>query len=135
MTLYCRGRAFESHHLKYLSAAIQTLGDVFTHLATHLVIVGTHKCRELLAVGLPFKNDDGNTAVVGAVYGGGDGSDLIGGNDKQVDATGHETVNLLYLPLVAVIGSSKAQLNIVMEIISHAQFCILLLAPDVIRTL
>ena len=135
VALYGGRRAFEPHHLQHLAAAAETLGDVFSHLPPHLVIVGAHEGRELAAIGLALEHDDGDAAVVGAVYGGVDGVHLIGGHDQQVDAAGHEAVDLLYLPLVAVAGGGKAQLHVVVEIVAHAQLAVLLLAPGVLRAL
>ena len=114
-----------------MSLAVKLCGNVFAHDAPHLVVVGAHEGRIFPGVGLAFKDDDGNAAVVGAVDGGCNGLHLVGCHNQQVDAGGEQTVNLLYLPLVAVVGRRKAQFDILVGVGRHAHFGILLLAPDV----
>ena len=114
---------------------LQPVSHKEAHLPPHLIVVGTDKGRELLRVGLTLEYDDRYAAVVGAVDGRRDGLHLVGSHNQQVDAGMQQTVYLLYLPLVAVVGSGKAQLHPILEIRTHAQFRILLLTPDVGRTL
>ena len=108
---------------------------MFAHHTPHLVVVGTYKCGVLFRVSLALEDDDGHTGIVGTVDGRRDGLHLVGSHDEQVDARGHQTVNLLHLPLVAVVGRSKAQVDIAVQIGTHTQFGILLLAPDVLGAL
>ena len=79
-------RAFQSHNLHHLALAVEPCGNVFSHQAPHLVVVGSHEGGVFLRVGLALEHDDGDAQVVGTVDGGGDGSHLIGRHDEQVDA-------------------------------------------------
>ena len=130
-----RRRTFESHHFDYLTVSLQTCRNVLSHLASHLVVVGTHKSGIFLRVGFALKDDDWYAAIVGAVNGGRDGCHLVGGYDKQLDAAVQKAVNLFYLSLVTVISCCKAQFYALIEEGAHAQFGILLVAPDVFGTL
>ena len=114
---------------------MKSCDDVFAHHPPHLVVVGTDEGRELLAAGLTLEHDDGDALVISSVDGGRDGLHLIRGHNEQVNAAIDQTVNLLHLPLVTIVGGSKLQLYAVMEICTHAQLSILLVAPDVLRTL
>ena len=60
---------------------------------------------------------------------------LIRGHNEQVDTAIDQAVNLLHLPFVAIVGRSKLQFHIIMEISTHTQFSILFVAPDVSRAL
>ena len=99
---------------------MQLRGDVFAHNASHLVVVGTDKGRVFLRIGFPLKHDDRDTLVVGTVDGWGNGLHLIRSHDEQVDARCHQTINLLHLPFVTIVGSSKPQLHITLQVCSHA---------------
>ena len=101
----------------------------------HLVVVGTDQGSVFSGTGLALKDDDGDALVVGAVNSGRNGLHLIGGHNKQVDAALYQRVNLLHLALVAVVGCGEFQFHIALEIGAHAQFGILLFAPDVGRAL
>ena len=105
--------------------------DIFAHHASHLVVVGTDEGGVFLRTGLALKDNDRDALVVGTVDGWRDGGHLVGGNNEQVNARCHKTVNLLDLSLVTIVSYGKSQLHIALQISTHAQFGILLLAPDV----
>ena len=115
--------------------AVQSSGNVFTHQSSHLVVVGTHKGRVFLRAGLALEHDDGYALVVGTIDGRRDGGHLVRSYNEQVNARSHQTVDLLHLSLIAVVGRRKAQFHVLVEISVHAQLCILFLAPDVVGAL
>ena len=114
---------------------LQPTYHILTHLAAHFIVVGTDKGGKLLRVCLTLKYDDGYAAVEGTVDGGRDGLHLVGCHNQQVDACMQQTVYLLYLTLITIVGSGKAQLHAILEVGAHAQLGVLLLTPDVGRTL
>ena len=131
MTLDGWRRTLQSHDFHDASLAMQLASDVFAHDASHLVVVGTDEGSKLLRAGLTLKDDNGDSFVISPINGWRDGLHLVGGNDEQVDATGHQRVNLFYLAFIAIIGSSKTQLHVVLTIGCHTQLGILFLAPDI----
>ena len=135
MTLDGWRRTLQALNHHDAATMIQPTGHVFAHLPAHLVVVGTDEGGIFPGIGLALEHDDGDAAVVGPVDGRRNGLHLIRGHDEQVDARLDQTVNLLHLTLVAVVGSGKAQLHALLEIRSQAQLGILLLAPDVFRAL
>ena len=82
---------------------MQSTGDVFTHCVAHLIVVGTDEGSKLLRAGLTLKDDNGDSFVISPINGWRDGLHLVGGNDEQVDATGHQRVNLFYLAFIAIL--------------------------------
>ena len=128
-------RAFQTHDLHHVALSFQTGGNVFAHHTPHLVIIGTDKGRVFLGIGFPFENNDRDALIVGSVDGGRNGGHLVGGNNQQVDACINQTVNLLYLSFIAVVGCCKAQFHILVEVGTHPEFGILFLAPDIFRAL
>ena len=105
------------------------------HHVSHLIVVGTHKGGVFPRVSLTLEHDDGDALVEGTVDSRGNGCHLVRSHYQQIDATGHQRVNLLYLALIAIVGSSKAKLHTVLKVGTHAKLGILLLTPDVCRTL
>lgn len=135
MTLDGRRRTFQTLDHHDASMVLQPTCHILTHLAAHFIVVGTDKGGKLLRVCLTLKYDDGYAAVEGTVDGGRDGLHLVGCHNQQVDACMQQTVYLLYLTLITIVGSGKAQLHAILEVGAHAQLGVLLLTPDVGRTL
>ena len=132
VTFYGRRGSFQSQDLHHLSFAVQSRYDIFSHLMSHLVVVGTDEGRVFLRVGLSFKDDDRDALVVGPVDGWIDRGELVGGDDEQVDADVHQTVYLLYLTFGVVKGRGKAQLYALMEIGFHLHLRVLPVTPDIL---
>ena len=132
MALYGWRRPLQPHHLQHASVALHLCGDILSHLVSHLLIVGANDGRKLLRIGLSVEHHHWDAFVIGTVYGRGHDSGLIGGYYQQVDAGSHQRVDLFYLPFVTVVGTGKAELYILINIVAHAQLCIQLVAPDVL---
>ena len=99
-----RRRTFQPHHLNHMALPLQLHGNVFAHGAPHLVVVGTNVGGVFLRTGFAFEHNHGNTLVEGAVDGRTDGGQLVGSHNKQVYARLNQTVYLVNLHLVAVVG-------------------------------
>ena len=124
--------SFQTENFHDLSLTAHSHGDIFSHLASHLIVVGTDESGKFLRVGLAFEDDDWHAAVVGAVDGRRDAAQLVRSYDEQVYATGYQAVDLLALQLAVVVSGGKGERDVLMEIGFHAHFCILPVAPDVL---
>ena len=109
-------RALEAHHLDNSATFIQSSGDILSHQVPHLIVVGTHIGSVFLGVGLALKYDDRDALIIGPIDGWRNRRYLVGGHNQQVNPSLDKAVNLLDLPLVAIVGHGKAQVHIIMKI-------------------
>ena len=128
-------RTRQAHNLQNVPFSMKAGNDVFAHHMPHLIVVGTNEGGVFLGRSFALKHDDGNALVISAVNSGRDGLHLVWCHNEQVNTIIHQTVNLLHLPFITIVGGCELQLNVVVKVSSHPQLCILLVAPNVCRTL
>ena len=104
-------------------------------MITNLVVVSPHKGSILVGAGLAVEAYHGDAAVVCLVYDWRQRYGRIWSNDKQIDLLLDETLNLLNLLQVIILGRGKLQSHIVMGVTANPQLVVLLVSPYILTTL
>ena len=135
MPLHGGRGAFESGNLHQGSLPVHLCGDEPSHGLPDGVVVSTHICGEVLAVGAAVEEDDGDAVFVGPVEGSGDMAGGVGGHDEEVDLFVDEMLYLFNLLLVVITGGKDFKFHMVKDVTADFKFLVELVAPDVLAAL
>ena len=135
MTLHGRRRSIQSTNLDNASLTLKLLGDKATHRLTDKIVVAADECCIFIGTGNTIIQNHRNSFLVSTLHRFGNRTQLIRRDDQQIHPLIHELINLLVLQHIVIIRGGKLHDNRIIEILSHLQLIIELVAPDILGAL
>ena len=135
MALHGRRRSIQSTDFNNASLTLKLLSYKGTHRLTDMIVVAADECSIFIGIGDTIIQNHRDSLLVGTLNRLGNRTQLIRRDDQQVHALIHELINLFVLQHIVIIRGSKLHDNRIIEILSHLQLIIELVAPDILGAL
>ena len=100
-----------------------------------MIVVAADECSIFIGIGDTIIQNHRDSLLVGTLNRLGNRTQLIRRDDQQVHALIHELINLFVLQHIVIIRGSKLHDNRIIEIFSHLQLIIELVAPVILGAL
>ena len=135
MALHGRRRSIQSTDFNNASLTLKLLSYKGTHRLTDMIVVAADECCIFIGIGDTIIQNHRDSLLVGTLNRLGNRTQLIRRDDQQVHALIHELINLFVLQHIVIIRGSKLHDNRIIEIFSHLQLIIELVAPVILGAL
>ena len=135
MALHSRRRSIQSTDFNNASLTLKLLSYKGTHRLTDMIVVAADECSIFIGIGDTIIQNHRDSLLVGTLNRLGNRTQLIRRDDQQVHALIHELINLFVLQHIVIIRGSKLHDNRIIEIFSHLQLIIELVAPVILGAL
>ena len=135
MALHGRRRSIQSTNLDNASLTLKLLSYKGTHRLTDMIVVAADECSIFIGIGETIIQNHRDSLLVGTLHRFGNRTQLIRRDDQQIHPLIHELINLPVLQHIVIIRGGKLHDNRIIEILSHLQLIIELVAPDILGAL
>ncbi len=135
MTLHGWGRAFQATNLHDTPIALQLLGDIVAHCLAYRIVVTSDKGGIFIRIGLSVIEYHRDALFVCSLHSLGDGTQLVRGDNEQIDSLVYKLIDLLVLQHIVIIRRGELHNNRIVEILARLELCIEFVAPDVLGAL
>ena len=135
MTFLNWRRALKTGYLQHPTLTVKLIGNKACHYTTNLYIIGSNICGITVRIDLADEKNNGNSFLICTFNRRRYCTGVARGNNKKVDITFDQTVYLLYLSLGIVVGRTKANVYILIFVLTNLYLTIYLLSPSIVTAL